>query len=73
MLGLLQYLAPIIQFLIGVTYFGEHMPTSRWIRGLVWLALVVFTVDVTSSGGRSTRCDRGRPVWTKLSGLNGAL
>ena len=46
-LGLLQYLAPVIQFLIGVTYFGEDMPTSRWAGfALVWLALVVFTVDV---------------------------
>lgn len=52
-LGLLQYLAPIIQFLIGVTYFGEHMPTSRWIGfSLVWLALVVFTVDVVRHSRR---------------------
>ncbi len=52
-LGLLQYLAPVIQFLIGITYFGEHMPTSRWIGfSLVWLALVVFTVDVVRHSRR---------------------
>lgn len=46
-LGVLQYLAPVIQFLLGVTYFGEHMPPARWIGfSLVWLALLVFTVDV---------------------------
>lgn len=46
-LGLLQYLAPVIQFIIGITYFGEHMPVERWVGfTLVWLALVVFTVDV---------------------------
>jgi len=51
-LGLLQYLAPVIQFLIGVTYFGEAMPADRWIGfSLVWLALVVFSIDVI----RSTR------------------
>ncbi|MFN8183314.1 MAG: EamA family transporter RarD [Candidatus Nanopelagicales bacterium] len=52
-LGLLQYLAPVIQFLIGITYFGEHMPTSRWVGfSLVWLALVVFTVDVVRHSRR---------------------
>ncbi|MCU0298451.1 MAG: EamA family transporter RarD [Candidatus Nanopelagicales bacterium] len=46
-LGVLQYLAPVIQFLLGVTYFGEQMPPERWAGfALVWLALVVFTVDV---------------------------
>ena len=45
-LGLLQYLAPVIQFLIGVTYFGEDMPTCRWAGfALVWLALEGLTVD----------------------------
>ena len=45
-LGLLQYLAPILQFGLGVTLLGEHMPPERWIGfGLVWAALVVFTVD----------------------------
>ena len=45
-LGLLQYLAPILQFALGVTVLGEHMPPERWIGfGLVWLALVVFTAE----------------------------
>ena len=45
-LGLLQYLAPTIQFVLGLTVFDEAMPASRWIGfGLVWLALVVFTVE----------------------------
>jgi chloramphenicol-sensitive protein RarD len=56
-LGVLQYLAPVIQFIIGITYFGEHMPLDRWVGfGLVWLALVVFTVDIV----RHTR----RPIAT---------
>jgi chloramphenicol-sensitive protein RarD len=45
-LGLLQYLAPVIQFALGVTLLGEHMPTGRWIGfSLVWLALTIFTVE----------------------------
>lgn len=45
-LGLLQYLAPIIQFLLGITLFHEHMPPGRWAGfALVWLALVVFSVE----------------------------
>lgn len=45
-LGLLQYLAPVLQFLLGITVLGEHMPPGRWVGfALVWLALAVFTVE----------------------------
>ncbi|GAA1509523.1 EamA family transporter RarD [Nocardioides humi] len=45
-LGLLQYLTPVLQFALGVTVLGEHMPAGRWIGfGLVWLALVVLTAE----------------------------
>ena len=45
-LGLLQYLAPTIQFLLGVLYFHEAMSTGRWVGfALVWLALMIMTVD----------------------------
>ncbi|GAB3856495.1 EamA family transporter RarD [Nocardioides maradonensis] len=50
MLGVLQYLAPILQFALGITVLGEYMPPERWIGfGLVWVALVVFTVDAIRS------------------------
>lgn len=43
-LGLLQYLAPTIQFALGVLYFGESMSIGHWIGfGLVWVALVILT------------------------------
>jgi chloramphenicol-sensitive protein RarD len=46
-LGLLQYLTPTVQFLLGVLYFGERMPPARWIGfGLVWAALAVLTADI---------------------------
>jgi chloramphenicol-sensitive protein RarD len=45
-LGLLQYLAPLLQFGLGIVYFHEDMPAGRWIGfGLVWVALVIFTVE----------------------------
>jgi len=45
-LGLLQYLAPVLQFLLGLLVFHEAMPPGRWVGfGLVWLALLVFTVE----------------------------
>ena len=46
MMGLIQYLTPTIQFAIGVWVNHEVMPTARWIGfGLVWVALVLLTVD----------------------------
>ncbi len=45
-LGMLQYLAPIIQFALGVLLFHEEMTDGRWAGfGLVWVALVIFTVE----------------------------
>jgi len=45
-LGLLQYLAPVLQFGLGITVLGEDMPPGRWIGfALVWLALAAFTWD----------------------------
>jgi chloramphenicol-sensitive protein RarD len=55
-LGLLQYLAPTIQFAIGVLVFGEPMPAMRWVGfGLVWLALAVFTVESLNHRRRALR------------------
>ena len=43
-LGLLQYLAPVLQFALGVLLFHENMPPGGWAGfALVWLALAVFT------------------------------
>ncbi|MGQ0835705.1 MAG: EamA family transporter RarD [Gammaproteobacteria bacterium] len=45
-IGLLQYIAPTLQFLIGVLVFHEAMPTIRWLGfSLVWLALVILTAE----------------------------
>ena len=58
-LGLLQYLAPIIQFALGVFLFHEDMPASRWAGfGLVWVALVIFTVEAVNHRQRQVRLVR---------------
>jgi chloramphenicol-sensitive protein RarD len=45
-IGLLQYLAPVLQFLIGLLVQHEPMPASRWIGFLlVWGALLILTGD----------------------------
>jgi chloramphenicol-sensitive protein RarD len=52
-IGLLQYLAPVLQFVFGLLLFQEPMGTARWIGFvLVWIALVIFTVDVLHSSRR---------------------
>lgn len=48
-IGLMQYLAPIMQFTFGVAIMGEPMPLERWIGfALVWVALVILSVDALS-------------------------
>jgi chloramphenicol-sensitive protein RarD len=44
--GLLQYIAPTLQFLIGVFVYKEPFDQSHLIGfGIVWLALVIFWVE----------------------------
>jgi chloramphenicol-sensitive protein RarD len=46
-MGLLQYINPIMQALIGIVIMSEAMPIARWIGFvIVWAALAVFTADV---------------------------
>jgi chloramphenicol-sensitive protein RarD len=45
-MGVMQYIAPTIQFTIGITVFNEELSTTKVIGFLiVWLALVIFTTD----------------------------
>ena len=55
-IGLLQFVAPIMQFLTGWWMLGEPMPLERWIGfGLVWVALIVLMVDSIASARGSRR------------------
>ncbi|WAZ23440.1 EamA family transporter RarD [Streptomyces cinnabarinus] len=71
-LGLLQYLAPVFQFLLGVLYFREAMPPERWAGfALVWLALTLLTADAWRSARRTAkalRAETGSPSVTIATG-----
>ncbi len=46
MMGILQYIAPTLQFLIGVLVYGETFTQDRMIGfSLVWLALIIYTIE----------------------------
>jgi chloramphenicol-sensitive protein RarD len=57
-IGLIQFITPVMQLLCAVLLLDEHMPRDRWIGfGIVWVALVVLTVDslVSLRGARAAR------------------
>jgi chloramphenicol-sensitive protein RarD len=58
-IGLLQYITPTLQFLVGLLVSGEAMTGGRWVGfGLVWAALVVMSAD----GLRAAAVGAKRPV-----------
>ena len=62
-LGLVQYLAPVLQFLCGVLVFGESMPAVR-LGGfaLVWTALVMLALDGVRQHRRQLAAGRAIPA-----------
>ncbi|MBW3647067.1 MAG: EamA family transporter RarD [Actinobacteria bacterium] len=55
-LGVLQYLAPTMQFLLGVTLFDEPLPIAKLLGFvLVWIGLALFTVDLVRHHRRQLR------------------
>jgi len=55
-LGVLQYLAPTLQFLLGVTLFDEPLPIAKLLGFvLVWVGLALFTVDLVRHHRRQLR------------------
>lgn len=60
-IGLAQYVAPVMQFVIGVFLLNEQMPVERWVGfTLVWIALAVLTVDMLRSGRAPRRASLER-------------
>ena len=55
-MGLVQYIAPILQLVVGVVVLKEEMPPERWLGfGIVWLALAILTVDMFVAAARQRR------------------
>jgi len=51
--GLLQFVAPVLQFLCALA-LGERLSAGRWVGfGIVWLALAVLVLDITRQGLRA--------------------
>ncbi|HEX7782362.1 MAG TPA: EamA family transporter RarD [Sphingobium sp.] len=45
-LGIMQYLAPTLQFLTGILIFGEALSRGQMISfSLIWIGLILFTID----------------------------
>jgi len=45
-IGIMQYLGPVMQFLLGVFVLHEPMSTARWVGfAFIWVALVILTAD----------------------------
>ncbi|MEH1098246.1 EamA family transporter RarD [Micromonospora sp. CPCC 205561] len=62
-LGMIQYLAPILQLGCGVLIFHEPMPPARLAGfALVWAALIVFTVDALRHSRRALAARRAEAL-----------
>ncbi|MFJ6696124.1 EamA family transporter RarD [Streptomyces sp. NPDC091272] len=71
-LGLLQYLAPVFQFALGVVYFHEAMPAERWAGfALVWVALTLLTWDAVRTA-RTAAATRARTATATTATAPGA-
>jgi len=56
LVGMIQFITPIMQFLLGWAVLGEPMPAERWIGFiLVWVSIAVFVGDILLHKGRSRR------------------
>ena len=55
-IGLLQYIAPTLQFVLGLLVFHETMTPVKWVGFiLVWIALAIFTIEAVQHRGRQLR------------------
>ena len=58
-MGLLQFLTPVLQFMVGVGIRHESVPLAEYIGFcLVWLALIVLSVDSVRNQRRTAREER---------------
>jgi len=63
LVGLMQFFAPILQFVIGAWVLGEPMPFERWIGfAIVWVAVVLVVADAVPQirAAQRRRVNRGR-------------
>lgn len=57
--GLIQFVTPVLQLVVGVTALGEHVSGRLWIGfGIVWVALVILSIDALRVGNAQRRLRR---------------
>ena len=65
-LGLLQYIAPTIQFLLAVLLFKEELGTAHLVTfACIWIGLAIYAADAVRAARRAGRCAGGRPSRTE--------
>ena len=53
--GILQYIAPTLQFLLGVLVYGEIFTRTRMVGfGAIWSALLIYSIEGVVEGRRQT-------------------
>ena len=61
--GMIQFITPIMQFIIGAAVLGEPMPVERWAGFIiVWIAILVFVIDLVLAARRGRRSAQPEPV-----------
>jgi chloramphenicol-sensitive protein RarD len=70
-IGLTQYLAPLLQFAFGVFVMHEAMPPERWAGfAIVWAALVLLTIDMLRASRRAVpAAERAQRETTVAEGI----
>ena len=58
-LGILQYITPVMQFLLGVLLFHEVLTGVAWFGfTMIWIALVIFSADAFHIAAKSVGATR---------------
>lgn len=56
LVGMIQFITPVMQFLVGWALLGEPMPAERWAGFvIVWVAIAVFIADLVIAANRGRR------------------
>ncbi|HRC40414.1 EamA family transporter RarD [Nostocoides sp.] len=53
-IGLIQFITPVMQLLVGVLILKEHVTPALWLGfGIVWVALIILTIDSLRAAHRN--------------------
>jgi chloramphenicol-sensitive protein RarD len=66
-LGLLQYLAPTLQLVLAVAFYGEVLAPAQWAAfALIWLSLAIYLVGATLTARRAAAAQVDQTVFSAL-------